>query len=78
MGLIGHGGLLTAFFVRSPDKGFWASQGDLPPDMPRQPVTLVSLCNLMLKIRGIPHSSAILEPDSPQCNNRKGNSIHPP
>ena len=23
-------------FLRSPDKGFWACLGDIPPDMPRQ------------------------------------------
>ena len=37
---------------RSPDKGFWACLGDLPPDMPRRPKTWVWLCNLMLKLRG--------------------------
>ena len=76
--MIGHGGLLRAFFLRLPDKGFWACLGDLPPDMSRRPRTWVSLCNLMLKLRGISHISAILGSDSPQSNNRKGNSIHPP
>ena len=45
--------------------------------MPRRPETWVSLCNLMLKLCGISHSSAILGSDSPQSNNRKGNCIHP-
>ena len=62
-------------FLRSPDKGFWACLGDLPPDMPRRPETWVSLCNLMLKHRGISRSSAILGSDSPQSNNRKDNSL---
>ena len=43
--------------------------------MPRWPETWVSLCNLMLKLRGISRSSAILGLDSPQSNNRKDNSI---
>ena len=69
--MIGHGGLLRAFFLaRSPDKGFWACLGDLPPDMPRRPETWVLLCNLMLKLRGISRSSAIFGSDSPQSNNR--------
>ena len=72
--MIGHSGLLRVF-LRSPDKGFWACLGDLPPDMPRRPETWVSLCNLMLKFRGISHSSAILGLDSPQSNNRKDNSL---
>ena len=42
--------------------------------MPRQPETWVSLCHLLLKLRGISHSFAILESDSPQSNNSKGNS----
>ena len=46
--MIGHGGLLSVFF-RSPDEGFWACLGDLPPDMPRRPETWVSLCNLSKK-----------------------------
>ena len=68
--------VIESVFLRSPDKGFWACLGDLPPDMHRRPET--SLCNLMLKLRGIPRSSAILGSDSPQSNNgsRKGNSIH--
>ena len=37
--------------------------------MPRRPETCVSLCNLMLKLRGIPRSSAILGSDSLQSNN---------
>ena len=63
-------------FLCSPDKGFWACLGDLPQDMPRRPETWVSLCNLMLKLRGISRSSAILGSDIPQSNNRKGNSIN--
>ena len=75
--MIGHGELLTeCVFLRSPNKGFWACLGDLPPDMPRRPVTSVLLCNLMLKLRGISHSSAILGSDSPQSNNRKGKVLH--
>ena len=35
---------MTAFFLRSPNKGFWACL--LPPAMPRRPETWVSLCNL--------------------------------
>ena len=42
----------------------------------RCPATWVPLCNLMLKLRGISHSSAILGSDSRHSNNRKGNSIH--
>ena len=38
--------------------------------MPRRLETWVSLCNLMLKLRGISHSSAIHGSDSPQSNNR--------
>ena len=53
--------------------GFWACLGDLPPDMPIRPETWVSLCNLMLKLRGISRSSAIIGSDSPQSNNRKDN-----
>ena len=55
-------------FLCSSDKGFWACLGYLPPDMPRRPETWVSLCNLMLKHRGISRSSAILGSDSPQSN----------
>ena len=62
--------VIESVFLRSPDKGFWAFLGDPPPDMLRRPETWVSLCNLMLKLRGISHSSAILEWDSPQSNNR--------
>ena len=51
------------------------SRGSLPPDMPRRPETWVSLCNLMLKHCGISRSSAILESDSPQSNNRKDNPL---
>ena len=40
-----------------------------------RPETWVSLCNLMLKLRGISRSSAILGSDSPQSNNRKDNSL---
>ena len=70
--------VIESIFLSSPDKGFWACLGDLPPDMPRRPKTWVSLCNLLLKLRGISHSSAILGSDSLQSNIRKGNSIHPP
>ena len=53
LGVIGHGRLLRALFLLSPDKGLWACLGDLPADMPRWPKTRVSLCNLMLKLRGM-------------------------
>ena len=69
--------VIESVFLRSPDKGFWACLGELLPDMPRQLETWVSLCNSMLKLRGISHSFAILESDSPRSNNSKGNSIHP-
>ena len=54
---------------------FWACLGDLLPDMSRRPETWVSLCNLMLKHRGISRSSVILGSDSPQSSNRKDNSL---
>ena len=63
-------------FLHSPDKGFWACLGDLPPDMPRRPETWVSLCILMLKLRGISRSSAILGSDNLQSNNRTVKSIN--
>ena len=63
--------VIESVFLCSPDKGFWACLGDLPPAMPRWPETWVSLCNLMLKLRGISRSSAILGSDS----NRKDNSL---
>ena len=65
---------IESVFLCSPDKGFWACLGDLPPDMPRRLETWVSLCNLMLKHHDIPRSSAILGSDSPQNKNRKDNS----
>ena len=67
--------VIESVFLRLPDKGFWACLGDLPPDMPRRPETWVSLCNLMLKLRAISRSSAILGSDSPQSNKRKANSL---
>ena len=70
--MIGHSGLLR---VLPSDNGFRGYLGDLPPYMPRWPETWVSLCNLMPKLCGISHSSAILVSDSSQCDNRK--SIHP-
>ena len=63
--------VIESVFLRSPDKGFWACLGDIPPDMPRRPETWVSLYNLMMKLCGISRSSAILGSDSPQSNNRK-------
>ena len=42
---------------------------------PRRLEIWVSLCNLMLKHRGISRSSAILGSDSLQSNNRKDNSL---
>ena len=67
--------VIEGVFLRSPDKEFWACLGDLPPNMLRRPETWVSLCNLMLKLRGISRSSAILGLDSPQSNNGKDNSL---
>ena len=67
--------VIDSVYLRSPDKGFWACLGDLPPDMPRRPETFVLLCNLMLKHRCISCSSAILGSDSPQSNNRRDNSL---
>ena len=58
--------VIESVFLRSPDKGFWACLGDIPPDMPRRPETWVSLYNLMMKLFGILSSSAILGSDSPQ------------
>ena len=66
--------IIERVILRLPNKGFWACLGDLLPYMPRRPETWVSLCSLMLKLC----DSAILWSDSPQSNNRKGNSIHPP
>ena len=43
--------------------------------MLRWPETWVSLCNLMLKLRGVSRSFAILGLDSPQSNNRKDHSL---
>ena len=43
--------------------------------MPRRPETWGSLCNLLLKNRGISRSSAILGSDSPQSNNSKDNFL---
>ena len=54
--------LIESVFLRSPNKGFWACLGDLPPDMPKRPETWVSLCNLMLKLRGISRSSSRIAP----------------
>ena len=67
--------VIESVFLRSPDKGFWACLGDIPPDMPRRPETWVSLYNLMMKLCGISRSSAILGSDSPKCNNRKDHSL---
>ena len=67
--------VIESVFLRSPDKGFWACLGDIPPDMPRRPETWVSLYNLMMKLCGISRSSAILGSDSPQSNNRKDHSL---
>ena len=39
--MIGRGGLLSVF-LHSPDKGFWACLGDLPPDITRLKITLIS------------------------------------
>ena len=74
VGVTGHGGLLRAFSFARPITGS-GHTSDLPPDMPRRPETWVSLCNLMLKLRGISRSSAILGSNSPQSNNRKDSSL---
>ena len=66
---------IESVFLRSPDKGFWACLGDIPPDMPRRPETWVSLYNWMMKLCGILRSSAILGSDSPQSSNRKDHSL---
>ena len=73
VGVIGHG---ESVFFHSPDTGFLACLWDLPPDMSIRSDICVSLGNLLLKLRGISRSSVILESDSPQSDNRKGNSIH--
>ena len=73
--MVGYWWVIEGVFLRSPDEGFWACLGDLPPDMPRRPGTWVSLCNLTLKLCGISRSSAILGSDSPQSNNRKGRDL---
>ena len=78
VGVIGHVGLLRTFSFAHPIRGSGHGYGDVLPDMPRRPETWVSLCNLMLKLRCISRSSAIIGSDSPQSNNRKGNSIHSP
>ena len=71
--------VIQSVVLRSPDKGFSSTcLGDLPPDMPGRLETWFSLCNLMLKLRGISHSTAIHGSDSPQSNIRKGISIRSP
>ena len=61
--------VIVSIFLHSADKEFWACLGDLPADMPRRTETWVLLCNLLLKLRGNSHSSAILGSDSPRSNN---------
>ena len=48
----GGGGVVVSVSLHPPDKGFWACQWNLLPDMPRQPGTCILLCNLMLKPYG--------------------------
>ena len=67
--------VIESVFIRSPEKGFWACLGDLPPDVLRRPETWASLCNLMLKNCGNSRSSAILGSETPRSNNRKDNSL---
>ena len=67
--------VIESFLLCSSDKGFWACLGDLPSDMDIQPETWVSSGNLIRKLCGILHSSAILESDSPWSNNSNHN--HP-
>ena len=75
--MIGHGGLCRAFSVARKIRGSGHVYEIYPQTCPdRQPDTWVSLCNLMLKLRGILRS--IPGSDSPHSNNRKGNSIHSP
>ena len=70
-GMVGY----WSVFICSPDNGFWACLGGIPPDIPRRPESWVWLCNLRLKLCGISRSSVILGWDSPQSNNRKDNSL---
>ena len=71
VGVIGHGGLLRAFSFALPIRVLGMSRGSTP----RRPESWVSLCNFLLKLRGILRSSAILRSDSPQSSNRKDNSL---
>ena len=45
--------VFESVFLRLLDQVVWACLGDLPQDMPRRPDIWVSLCNSMLKLRGI-------------------------
>ena len=60
--MIGHGGLLRAFFFARPIRG----------STPRHAQTAG---DLGFAVCGISRSSAILGSDSPQSNNRKDNSL---
>ena len=52
-------------FLHSPDKGFWAYPGDLPP------IVIVACTDVRPETRFVcsKHGSAILGSDSPQSNN---------
>ena len=73
--VIGHGGLLREFSFARLIRGSGPDKGIYPLDMLRRPETWVSLCNLMLKLRGISRSSIILWLEIPQSTNRKDNSL---
>ena len=55
MRAIGHGGLLSVF--HSPDKGFWACLGDLPPDGLRLGFRCAIYCCNSVAFRAHPLSS---------------------
>ena len=67
--------VIESVFLRSPDKGFWACLGDIPPDMARRPETWVFPVQFNAETLWHFRSSAILGSDSPQSNNRKDNSL---
>ena len=77
VGMIGHGELLRTFSFSRPITGSGMSKRSTLRHA-QTAEDLVSMRNLLLKLRGISRSSAILRSDSPQSNNRKGNSIHSP
>ena len=67
--MIRHGGLLRSFSFSRPIRGSGHFQGIYPQTCPDgRRLSWVLLCNLMLKLRCISRSSAILGSDSPRCN----------